>query len=72
MQCEIYEGNTFKYSIDVGRGIFGFIVPPVSIFPAGSLAPLGASRPKRLIALTDERYTVIDLQTKELRTICKI
>ena len=49
---EIYGGNTLQKSVDVGLFIFGFIIPPTS--PKGIM-------PRHLIALDNDRYSVIDL-----------
>ena len=58
-KIDIYVGNNLQRSIEVGMKIFGFIVPPVR---ETDQTPADDGIPRRLIALDNGKYCVIDLQ----------
>ena len=72
---EIYVGASRVKSINVNASIFGFIIPPVSVFPVGCPPP-DSVMPHKLVAFDNEKYIVIDLEeedeTKAVRTLFDI
>ena len=76
-RLEIYTGSSLEQIIvprviNVGINIFGLVVPPFKIEPENNPTAHAPPMPRKLIALENERYCVIDLDNHTTKTIIDI